>query len=149
MKHIILPLLTLCLSHLSFAQTDLFDYLQGTWKMEDKEVYEHWDYLNENAMKGVSYVVINNEVTVFEYLDLLRDGDIVVYIATVVGQNGGFGIAFTMTSSDKSVFSFENQQHDFPKIITYQKISDSEMKVKISDGLDNEMSWVMKKQGKY
>jgi len=145
MKHIVLTLLTLCLFHPSFAQTDLFDFLQGTWKMEDKEVYEHWDKLNEGAMKGISYVVENNEVTVFEYLDLLRDGDIVVYIATVVGQNGGFGIAFTMTSSDASVFSFENQQHDFPKIITYQKISDNEMKVKISDGLDNEMSWVMRR----
>ena len=112
--------------------------------MEDKEVYEHWDKLNEGAMKGVCYVIENNEVVVFEYLDLLRDGDIAVYIATVVGQNKGLGIAFTMTHSD-SIFIFENQQHDFPKIITYQKISDDEMVVEISDGLNNKMSWVMRK----
>jgi predicted RND superfamily exporter protein len=143
MKHIVLTFFSLLLFHTSFAQNDLFDFLQGTWKMEDKEVYEHWDRLNKDAMKGISYVVENNEVTVFEYLDLLRDSDIVVYIATVVGQNEGLGIAFTMTRSD-NVFSFENQLHDFPKIITYQKISDNEMNVKISDG-SKEISWVMKK----
>jgi len=144
MKHLALTLLTLCLSFPSFAQTDLFDFLQGTWKMEDKEVYEQWDKLNEGAMKGVSYVVENEKVTAFEYLDLLRDGDIVVYIATVVGQNGGLGIAFTMTHS-APVFTFENQHHDFPKIITYQKTSDDEMRVGISDGNEKEMSWVMRK----
>ena len=145
MKHIALAFFSFFLFHTSFAQNDLFDFLQGTWKMEGKEVYERWDKLNEGSMKGVSYAIENDEITVFEYLDLLRDGDIALYIATVVGENGGLGIAFTMTRSD-SIFSFENQQHDFPKIITYQKISDNEMTVKISDGAEKEMVWKMKRE---
>jgi len=131
----------------AFAQNVFPDFLQGTWKMEGKGVYERWDKLNDYSMKGVSYVIENSEVTVFEYLDLFYDKGKVNYTATVVGENEGKGIIFTMTRSD-SIFIFENLQHDFPKIITYQKVSDSEMWVKISDGTDKELSWVMKKVNK-
>lgn len=144
MKHTVLIFFFLFLFQISFSQNDLFDFLQGTWKMENEEIYEHWDKMNDNSMKGVSYAIEDGQTVIFEYLDLLRDNDIVVYIATVVGDNSGLGIAFTMTRSD-SVFSFENQQHDFPKIITYKKESDKEIHVKISDGQNKEVSWVMKK----
>ena len=144
MKKLALPAFFVLLFHSSFAQNIFPDFLQGTWKMEGKEVYERWDKLNDYSMKGVSYVVENGEVTVFEYLDLFYDKGKVNYTATVVGQNDGKGIVFLMTRSD-SIFIFENQQHDFPKIITYQQVSDCEMRVKISDGADKELSWVMKK----
>jgi hypothetical protein len=144
----------LLLFHTAFTQNNLFDFLQGTWKMEDKEIYEHWDKMNDNSMKGVSYAVDNKKIIVFEYLDLFRNNDTVIYTATVVGQNEGVGIAFIMTRSD-SIFFFENPRHDFPKIITYQKVADDEMIVKISDGAEldapitnrreQEFSWVMRK----
>jgi len=145
MKHIVLSFFVLLLFHTSSAQNVFPDFLQGTWKMDGKEIYEHWDKMNDNSMKGVSYAIENEQIVIFEYLDLLRDNDIVVYIATVVGQNKGLGIAFTMTRSD-SIFSFENQLHDFPKIFTYQKVSNDEIKVKLSDGLHEKMNYTMRRK---
>ena len=147
MKNIGLLFFVLLSFYSSFAQKVFPDFLQGTWKMEGKDVYEHWDKLNDYSMKGVSYVIENGNVTVFEYLDLFYENGKVNYTATVVGENKGKGISFIMMRSD-SIFIFENRQHDFPKIITYQKVSDSEMVVKISDGADKELSWIMKKVNK-
>jgi hypothetical protein len=145
MKHIVLTFSALLLFQASFAQNNLFDFLQGTWKMDGKEIYEHWDKLNNYSMKGVSYAIDDEQIVIFEYLEMLSDNDIVIYVATAVGENDGLGIAFTMTRSD-SIFSFENPQHDFPKIITYQKISDNEMTVKISDGFSKEIIYSMRRK---
>jgi len=127
-----------------FAQTVFPDFLQGTWQMDDKEIYEHWNILNENSMKGVSYAVDKEQFVIFEYLDLVRSNDAVIYTAFAVGANDGRGIPFTMTRSD-SIFIFVNYQHDFPKIIVYNKLSDNEIAVTISDEGDNELSWILRK----
>jgi len=144
MKNIRLIFFILLSFYSSFAQNVFPSFLQGTWKMEGRDVYERWDKLNDYSMKGVSYVIENGKITVFEYLDLLYDNGKENYTATVIGENEGKGIAFSMTRSD-SVFTFENLQHNFPKIITYQKRTDTEVLVKISDGANKEMSWIMKK----
>jgi predicted enzyme related to lactoylglutathione lyase len=145
MKNILLAFSTLLIIHTSFAQNVFPIFLQGTWKMKDAEVYEHWDKLNDYAMKGITYVIESGQITFFEYLDLFYKNDTINYVATVVGQNKGQSIAFAMTQSD-TIFSFENPQHDFPKIITYQKISDDELIVKISDGKTKEITYSMKKE---
>jgi len=129
----------------SFGQGVFPDFLQGTWQIEDKEIYEHWDIMNHNSMKGVSYAIDEKQIVFFEYLDVIRkNDDNIIYTASVVGANDGLGIIFTMTRSD-SIFTFENPQHDFPKIIMYQIISDDELAVKISDGAEQELSWTLRK----
>ena len=45
MKYI-LTLLVLCTVKLTYAQQSIPDFLSGTWKIENKEDYEHWDKLN-------------------------------------------------------------------------------------------------------
>lgn len=42
MKYILI-LLLLFSGDLTFAQTTFPAFLNGTWKMENQEVYEHWD----------------------------------------------------------------------------------------------------------
>ncbi len=60
----ILTILYFFLSAVAFAQSDFPDFLQGTWKVENKEMYEHWDKLNENSLKGFSYTIESGEMTV-------------------------------------------------------------------------------------
>jgi uncharacterized protein YciI len=120
---------------LSPAQTTLPGFLKGTWKLENTGIYEQWDSLNGEAMKGVSWYPDNGGIKIMEYLDIARRGDDIIYTATVPGQNGGKGISFTMTGTDETV-SFENEDHDFPRIITYHRISNSELAVELSDGAD-------------
>jgi hypothetical protein len=144
MKRIILTFFASAVFYTSFSQTVFPDFLQGTWKMDDKEIYEHWDKLNDNSMKGVSYAIDNEQIVFFEYLEIFKENDTIIYSATAVGQNEGRSIPFTMTRSD-SIFSFENPQHDFPKIFSYHRISDTENEITISDGMENKITYTMRK----
>lgn len=69
---------------------------------------------------------------VSEYLEIKKHDNHIVYTASVVNQNQGKAIDFKLTKTD-STFTFENPNHDFPKKIVYQKLSDTEIFVQVSD----------------
>jgi uncharacterized protein YciI len=144
MKYI-LTLLILFIIELSFAQSSYPDFLQGTWKMENKEIYEHWDKFNENTLKGFSYKLKDGQMFISEYLDITKANNEVIYTATVLKQNQGKEVSFKLTKTD-STFTFENPNHDFPKKIGYQKLNDTEIFVKVSDGKQKGFAYKMKKQ---
>lgn len=130
----------------AFAQTELPLFLQGTWKMENQEIYEHWELKDDGSMKGHSYRLNNGEKMVTENLEIRLDEGEVIYTATVLNQNEGKGIDFTLAQTDSLNYSFENPEHDFPKVISYQKRSDTEIYVQVSDGGEKGFSYVMRKQ---
>ncbi len=142
---LILTFALIALTSMTFGQTDIPNFLQGTWKMENREIYEHWDQLNDHALKGFSYKIENGQMLVSEYLEINQKDNEVVYTAAVINQNRGKGIDFKMTRSD-SVFTFENPHHDFPKMITYHKLSETEVFIKVSDGKEKSFSYKMTKQ---
>ncbi len=144
MKYI-LSLLLFSIAKLTFAQTILPDFLQGIWKVENQEIYEHWDKLNENTLKGFSYKIIDGQMIIKEYLDISKRKSKIIYTATVLNQNDGKGIEFKLIQAD-SLFIFENQKHDFPKKIIYKKLSNTEVFVQISDGKQKEFTYKLQKQ---
>lgn len=146
MKYL-LALLTLFLTNMAFAQSDFPNFLQGTWKIENKEIYEHWDKLNENTLKGISYKLQDGKMAISEYLSIARKEDKTIYTATVLNQNQGKGIDFELTKSDSAI-TFENPAHDFPKKIVYQKLSETEILVQVSDGKQKGFAYKMQKQHK-
>ncbi|HPE74833.1 MAG TPA: DUF6265 family protein [Draconibacterium sp.] len=118
-----------------FAQS-LPGFLAGTWKVENSENYEHWDKMNENNLKGISYKMINGKMVVTEYLDIKKTDGKIVYTATVLNQNNGIGIDFVLNSSE-GLFSFENPVHDFPKFIRYKHISENKMSATVGTNENN------------
>ena len=144
MKHI-LTFLILFVAEETFAQSGFPDFLQGTWKMENKEIYEHWDKLNDNTFKGFSWKLKDGQMTVSEYLDISVIDNEMTYTATVLNQNEGKGVRFKLTKTD-STFTFENPGHDFPKKIVYQKLNDTELFVQVSDGKQKGFAYRMQKQ---
>ena len=122
------------------AQSQFPDFLVGTWKVDDQEVYEHWDQVSEEDYKGLSYRIQDGRVIPTEYLEMVRDDDEIFYLATVIGQNEGNTVQFTQTQVGHQVV-FENSAHDFPRIITYEKISPSKIQVQLSDGVDKQVSY--------
>lgn len=124
---------------ISAAQTtgqggpDIPWFLAGKWQVENSEIYEQWDSLNADAMKGVSWYPDNDGIKIMEYLDISRNDGGITYRATVPGQNGGKEISFTMTRTIDTI-CFENPDHDFPKRITYRRVNDRELAVELSDG---------------
>lgn len=127
-----------------FSQTTFPSFLQGTWKMKHREVYEHWDQLNDQALKGFSYRMDNGRMHLSEYLEISEKKGKINYTATVLGQNGGQGVDFRLTRSD-SLFVFSNPGHDFPKKIIYKKVSDTELLVTISNDGDKVISYTLSK----
>jgi len=142
---IALTILALWITSIANAQSNLPTFLQGTWKMENKDIYEHWDELNENSLKGYSYYLSNGRITIIEYLDISQIDAEIIYTATVMGQNQGKGINFKLLKAD-SIFTFENPNHDFPKKIVYKKMNDNEIFVQVGDGMQKGFSYTMKKQ---
>jgi uncharacterized protein YciI len=126
------------------AQSNLPEFLQGTWKVENKEVYEHWDKINEASFKGMSYSLEGGKMAISEYLDIAEIDNEVIYTATVLHQNQGEGIQFKLLTTD-STYSFVNHNHDFPKEIVYQKLSESEVIVHLSDGNERGFAYKMHK----
>ncbi len=126
-------MIILFMTDITFAQSGFPDFLQGTWKMENRETYEHWDRLNDHTLKGFSYQIAAGQMKVSEYLNISRRGNGISYTAAVLNQNGGEGISFELTESD-SMYVFENPRHDFPKKIVYRKLSETEVFVSVSDG---------------
>jgi len=144
MKKVLLLIFLLNLDSFQ-AQLNFPAFLEGTWKTENKESYEHWDKLNDRLFRGFSYELKNGMMEVTEYVELAVQKNKVTYTANVIKQNNGNGVSFIMTKSD-SIFVFENPNHDFPKKISYKKLNDIEVFVHVSDGNQRGFSYKIIKQ---
>ena len=131
----------------AFSQSDLPTFLSGTWKHESENVFEHWDILSKNQMKGFSYFLENGEISVIEYLSLDKIDNKINYQASVIGQNKGKSITFELRQKD-SLWVFENLNHDFPKKIAYQLVNKDVVNVLISDNKTKNIHYTMHKQHK-
>lgn len=134
------------IANATFGQSELPYFLEGTWKMEGKEIYEHWDKLNEQTLKGFSYSLKDGQLSVSEYLEIAENETRVVYTATVINQNQGKGVEFKKNTINDGTFTFENPNHDFPKKIVYKQLSETEIFVQVSDGKQKGFSYKMNKQ---
>ncbi len=125
-------------------QAQMPTFLLGTWKQEGKPLFEHWDQNQDGNLKGFSYQVLDGgEMLVSEYLDLIAEGNGLVYKATVLNQNQGKGISFE-GSLVGDTYSFVNAEHSFPKVISYQKLSADSIRVTVSGG-EKQFSYKMGK----
>ncbi|UYW01898.1 DUF6265 family protein [Flavobacterium agricola] len=128
-----------------FGQQNLPDFLQGNWKVENQNLYEHWDLVNTNLLKGFAYKIDDEKIMVTEYLEIVDANNKMVYTATVLNQNNGQPISFRLTNN-KEAYVFYNPTHDFPKQIRYQKITENQVWVHVSDGAKKGFSYNLIKQ---
>lgn len=143
----ITTLFSVLVTTFAHAQLAFPSFLEGTWQVEGKEQYETWSLLNSSTLKGVSYGLKSGVPTIAEYLDLNINGKNTTYTATVLGQNEGKGVVFSMTRND-SVVVFENPMHDFPKRIEYRKLNENQLFVSVSDGGQKGFSFPLRRMGR-
>lgn len=127
------------------AQINSCNFLAGTWKMEGKENYEHWDLLLDGTLLGFAYKMNDGKPQVLEYLSIEQKGKQPIYTARVLNQNSAKPIGFQLVYSD-SALVFENLKHDFPKRISYKKLSENRVEVHISDTKETGYKFVMEKE---
>ncbi len=107
-----------------------FNWLEGRWKMENKEVYELWQTMNDTLMTGMGYHIeleeeepgeFDEEVKFDESIRFVKREKDFFYIPRTVTQNNGHEIEFKIVSSTKTSFLAINPKHDFPQRIFYER----------------------------
>ncbi|QIH33759.1 DUF6265 family protein [Sphingobacterium sp. DR205] len=131
-KSIIVWLSVFCifLSRSVSAQSPFPTFLQGTWKVVNKDSYEHWNQVSDSELKGISYAIKNGQKIISEYLKIRKLGNKVIYSALVIGQNNGKEIDFELSYKD-STYSFSNVAHDFPKHIRYTRLEGDRLHISV------------------
>ncbi|WP_297798281.1 DUF6265 family protein [uncultured Eudoraea sp.] len=127
-------------------KTSELDFLIGTWKRDNKEQFEVWEKNNSSNLTGYSYRIKDNQKAITETLVIKKIGDQFVYEATVPDQNDGRTVQFILNTGTDSLFSFENDNHDFPKKIQYKRINDNQLKVIVLGDDDTGFSYIQIKQ---
>ncbi len=116
------------------AQVNWSDFLVGTWQIDSSNVFESWYKVssNPNEIKGENYRVEKGKRTLLEELTLNIDSKTIHYKARVLDQNNGQTIDFIGKSFGKKMV-VSNNNHDFPKEISYTILSQDSILVSISD----------------
>ncbi len=107
-------------------------FLLGTWQVDNKNKYEHWESVNDKHYKGEVFKIDGGKKIVQEYLSVEEVKSDLVYRAQVINQNQGRTIDFKLQSADGHTYVFANLAHDFPQKIVYKKVSDDHLWVNVS-----------------
>lgn len=126
------------------------EWLIGTWENRTPKgsIYETWSKINDNEFSGKSYTLKEKDTIVFETVRLVQEQEGLFFIPTVQNQNEGLPVRFTAKKKSKTQLVFENIQHDFPRIISYTKISGDSLVAEISgmkNGQERKQTFPMKR----
>ena len=133
----------------SFTKKDSLhdlNFLEGSWKMENKENYETWKVMSKTALEGSSYEIRAAKKTITEYLSIKEVEGNIIYTAKVLDQNNAQPIVFVLNNEVNNKISFENLHHDFPKKIQYTKLDETTIFVEVLGENDQGFSYKMMKQ---
>jgi hypothetical protein len=108
--------------------TDDFMWMDGIWIQEKDSIAERWEVTQFEVKGFVSRSVDSNEL--LELLEIKKTDGKIAYTAFLVKSNSG--TTFKCTKNTSSEVVFENLKHDFPKVISYQRISMDQLLVTIS-----------------
>lgn len=98
-------------------------WLLGEWEKSDSlgTLKEIWISKNDSTFIGQSYYIQNEKDTIHdEQIELMQDGEHLIYTATIKGENNDASIPFQMTNDQDSLLVFENPKHDYPQKIEYK-----------------------------
>ena len=98
-------------------------WLLGEWEKTDSlgTLKEIWNIKDDSTFIGQSYYIQNEKDTIHnEQIELVQDGEHLIYTATIKGENNDASIPFQMTNDQDSLLVFENPKHDYPQKIQYK-----------------------------
>lgn len=107
-----------------------FRWISGHWvgKVGENEVRESWTW-KKHRFEGVGFTIENGDDTIsMESLFLDSYAGQIAYIA-VVDDRGPF--LFTLSRMQENLVVFENSEHDFPSVISYEKRGDSAITISL------------------
>lgn len=90
-------------------------------------------------MTAKSYYLTNADTVLFETVELKEVGDKLMYIVSAPEEKKESPIPFSSIELAPGKFVFENKAHDFPQLITYQKITRDSLIAEISGMVEGNM----------
>ncbi len=111
---------------IKFTELYKAHWLLGDWQMEDSlgVLTESWKSIDDSTYTGQTLYIKNKKDTIhFETMQLMQDGDLLLYSSMVKGENDNQSISYKLIEDNDSLLVFENPKHDYPKTIRYQKES--------------------------
>ncbi len=109
-----------------YDELEKANWLLGTWQMEtpNGNLKEIWTHKNDSTFAGQSYFINKKDTIHFENIDLVEDKGVLLYIATIKGENQNLPTTFNFKETEENQLQFENPKHDYPNKIFY-KLKDS------------------------
>lgn len=113
-------------------------FMTGEWEggAPPLKFEERWTDGTGGLMLGVTRTLKEGRAVGFEFLRIEFRTDGVFYVAQPGGRSK---TEFRMTASDKTSATFENKDHDHPKLIRYSLTEDGDLKAEL-DGSEGRQS---------
>jgi hypothetical protein len=135
-------LIPLALALLAAASPADLAFMKGAWEggAGSMKFEERWTEEAGGLMLGVSRTLKGERAVSFEFLRVEFRKDGVFYVAQ---PGGGPKTEFKLKASDGKSATFENPQHDHPKLIRYSLSPDGTLKAEL-DGAEGKQAFVFK-----
>lgn len=116
------------------------NWLLGKWSNSSPAgvVSEEWKNRDGNGFTGTGCFVKGTDTLSKEKLSLEYIDGVLYYIPTVQNQNDGKAVRFKLTEMKENSLVFENPEHDFPQVISYQLVRPDSMVAEISGTINGE-----------
>ena len=110
--------------------------MQGKWIMFTSKGFigEEWIKINDDYLRNRGFMIKGKDTIITKRVGFTNTKEGIFYTSTVKDQNNKQPIAFRLTAADDNTFVFENQQHDFPKPISYRFSNKDSLNAWIDDG---------------
>ena len=96
-------------------------WLVGHWtnSTQERQSHEIWTRENDSTLRAHSFTLVDKDTVFAERVTLKQVKDELLFTVIAYNQNDDQPVTFKMISSEGRVFTFENQEHDFPTRISY------------------------------
>lgn len=103
--------------------------LVGQWYELESGGHEEWKVVGPEHLKGRGFEVKGGDTIVYEILELKKVNGTLTYLADVEEAMGQGIVDFPLVSHTSHKMTFINQKHDYPQVLSYEKVSDDTLKV--------------------
>lgn len=103
--------------------------LVGQWYDASTGAHEEWTTVGPDHLKGRGFEVKGGDTVVYEILELKKVNGTITYLADVEAAMGQGIVDFPLVSHTSHGMTFINQKHDYPQVLSYEKVSDDSLKV--------------------
>ncbi|SEM46188.1 hypothetical protein SAMN05421856_103364 [Chryseobacterium taichungense] len=99
------------------------EWLVGTWENKTRRgsIYETWNKTNDNEFSGMSYIIKENDTSVFENIQLVQEQYALFYVQIVKNQNNGLSVRFTAKKISETQLILKIRNTIFLKSFPIQK----------------------------